>query len=86
MVGHIEITKSWCKSLLGRMGYTKRKCSNAGKVPVYHLKDLQGNFLADIEAEVIMNDIPIAMIFNWDQTAFHLVPIGQWTINLSGEK
>ena len=29
--GHIDITKSWAKSLLSRMGYTKRKCSNAGK-------------------------------------------------------
>ena len=32
--GHVEITKSWAKSLLQRMGYVKRKCSNAGK---FHL-------------------------------------------------
>ena len=32
--GHINITKTWAKSLLGRMRYVKRKCSNAGKVSV----------------------------------------------------
>ena len=29
--GHIHIMKAWAKSLLVRMGYVKRKCSNAGK-------------------------------------------------------
>ena len=28
--GHINITKSWARSLLIRMGFVKRKCSNAG--------------------------------------------------------
>ena len=36
--GHIDLTKSWAKSLLHRMGYSKRKCSNAGKVALPHLK------------------------------------------------
>ena len=30
--GHINITKSWARSLLISMGFFKRKCSNAGKV------------------------------------------------------
>uniref|UniRef100_A0A1X7SKG8 DDE-1 domain-containing protein n=1 Tax=Amphimedon queenslandica TaxID=400682 RepID=A0A1X7SKG8_AMPQE len=33
-----------------------------------------------------MNDIPPAMIFNWDQTGLQLVPTGQWTMNQSVEK
>ena len=32
--GHIQITKTWARSLLTRMGYVIRKCSNAGKVAV----------------------------------------------------
>uniref|UniRef100_A0A1X7T022 DDE-1 domain-containing protein n=1 Tax=Amphimedon queenslandica TaxID=400682 RepID=A0A1X7T022_AMPQE len=68
------------------MGYSKRKCSNAGNVSVYRLKELQGDFLADIQAEVLMNNIPPAMIFNWDQTGLQLVPTGRWTMNQSGEK
>ena len=30
--GYIDICKSWAKSLLNRMGYVKRKASNAGKI------------------------------------------------------
>ena len=26
------------------------------------------------------------LILNWDQTALHLVPTGQWTMNKSGKK
>jgi len=29
----IEITKSWARSLLFRMGYVKRKCTTSGKLP-----------------------------------------------------
>ena len=36
--GHIELEKLWAKSLLGRMGYVKRKCSNAGKVSLPQLR------------------------------------------------
>ena len=84
--GHIQITKTWAKSLLYRMGYIKRKCSNAGKMSVYQFKELQGVFLADIQAEIAMNDIPNEMIFNWDQTALQFVPIGLWTMHHAGEK
>ena len=72
------------QSLLGQMGYVKRKCSNAGKVSVTHLKTIQEVFLADITAQVIMNDIPDELIFNWDQTALPLVPTGQWTMHPAG--
>ena len=81
--GHIKITKAWVKSLFKRMHYVKHKCSNAGKVCISQLKEV---FLADIRAEVQMNDIPDALIFNWDQTPLHLVPTGQWTMNKEKEK
>ena len=44
--GHIEITKSWAKSLLLRMGYVRRKYSNAGKVSVVRFQELKENFIA----------------------------------------
>ena len=34
--GQIVITKAWAKSILGRMGYRKRKGTNAGKISVAH--------------------------------------------------
>ena len=84
--GHIEISKPWAKSLLKRMGYVKRKGSNAGKVTVSQFKEIQEEFLADIKAEVVMNDIPHDLIFNWDQSGIQLVPTGKWTMNRAGEK
>lgn len=84
--GHIKLTKSWAKSLLKRMGYVKRKCSNAGKISVFRFEEIQSDFLADIQAEVVMNEIPEELIFNWDQTPLQFVPTGQWTMHKAGEK
>lgn len=85
-VMHIQITKPWAKSLLTRMGYVKRKCSNAGKISVTRFAELQEVFLADIKAQVLMNDIPDELVINWDQTALPLVPTGEWTMHRAGEK
>ena len=68
------------------MGFVKRKGSNAGKVTVAHFEEVKEVFLADISAEVLMNDINPELIFNWDQTAIHYVSTGQWTMHQSGEK
>ena len=35
---------------------------------------------------MVVNEVPAQLIFNWDQTALHLVPTGQWTMNKSVEK
>ena len=67
------------------MGYVKRKGSNAVKFTVSQLKEIQEELLADIKAEVVMNEIPNDQIFSWDQTGLQLVPTGQWTINQAGE-
>ena len=84
--GHLQIKTSWAKSLMIRMGYVKRKASNAGKVSVAQFQELQENFLADISTEMVMNDIPPELTLNWDQTALHYLSTGEWTMNLSGEK
>ena len=78
---HIELKKSWAKSLLGQMGCVKRKCSNAGKVSLPHFKEIQENILPDIKAEVATNEVPPDLIFDWDQTALHLVSTGQWAMH-----
>ena len=41
-----------------RMGLLKRKVSNAGKVLPAEYDKLKEQFLADIAAEVIFNDVP----------------------------
>lgn len=42
--------------------------------------------MADISAEVFMNEIPHDLIFNWDQTGIQFVHTGQWTMNYTSEK
>ena len=84
--GYVNITKTWAKSLLKRMGYVKRKCSNAGKISPIQLAQIQEVFLADIKAQVVMNDIPDELIINWDQTGVPLVPTGGWTMHRAGDR
>ena len=33
-----------------------------------------------------MNDIPIDLVFNWDQTGIHFIPTGDWTMHQAKEK
>ena len=68
------------------MGYVKRKDSNAGKITVSRFEEVKEEFLADVKAEVLMNDIPPQLVFNWDQTAVHYVPTGEWTMHQQAEK
>lgn len=84
--GHIELTKAWAKFFFQRMGYVKRKRSNTGKVTVAHFEEIKEVFLANISAEVLMQEVPPELIFNWDQTAINYVSMGQWTMNHSGGK
>ena len=49
-------------------------------------EELKEEFLADVKAKVLMNDIPKELIFNWDQTGLQFVPTGQWTMNRAKEK
>ena len=68
------------------MGYVKQKCSIAGKVSVKHFEEVREEFLADLKAEVLMHDIPIDLVFNWNRTGIKLVPTGEWTMHLAKEK
>ena len=51
-----------------------------------HFEEAREEFLADIKAEVLMHDIPLDLVLNWDQTGIHLVPAGEWTIHQAKDK
>ena len=68
-----------------QMGYVKRKCSNAGKITLEHFEEIK-EFLADVKAEVLMHEIPLDLVFNWDQTGIQLVPTGEWTMHQPKDK
>jgi len=42
--GRIKLTEEWTKSLLGRMGYVKRKACCKAKIDVEHFEELKKTF------------------------------------------
>uniref|UniRef100_A0A1X7TEK1 DDE-1 domain-containing protein n=1 Tax=Amphimedon queenslandica TaxID=400682 RepID=A0A1X7TEK1_AMPQE len=68
------------------MGFVKRKVSNAGKGLPTEYAELNEQFIADIAAKVILNDILSDLVINWDQTGLKIVPTGEWTMNLARDK
>ena len=84
--GTLVLTKSWAKSLMIRMGFVKRKGSTAAKLPVAQFEKRREQYLTDIRAAVLMNDIPPSLVINWDQTAIHFVPVSSWMMSREGEK
>ena len=75
--GDICIRKDWVKSLMRRMGFVRRKVSNAGKVLPAEYAELKEQCLANIAAEMILNDNPAGLVSNWDQTGLRIVPTGK---------
>ncbi len=84
--GHISLTKDWAKSLMGRMGLVKRRASTKAKVRPDDFEALKLQFLLDIKTVVEMDEIPLDLIINWDQTGINYVPVSSWTMANKGAK
>ena len=84
--GSIKITTSYAKSLLSRMNFVKRKGSSAAKITPAEFDVVKKTFLEEVKAKVASGNIPDSFIFNWDQTALHLVPSSDWTMEFSGSR
>ena len=84
--GHISLTKNWAKYLMERMGFVKRRASTKAKVAVTDFDQLKLQFVFDIKAIVEMEEIPEALVTNWDQTGVHYVPVSSWTMAKEGSK
>ena len=84
--GPIDITKSWAKSLLTRMGYVKRKACSTAKVESLSFEELKEQFLLDIKVVVEMEDVPADLTMNWDHTGINIVPSCPWTMEEKGAK
>lgn len=82
--GSISLNKPWAKSLLIRMGFVKRKATNAGKVSPTELESLKSEFLDRIKSAVTEFGVPPQLVFNVDETAINLVPASNWTMELEG--
>ena len=84
--GHIKLGKECAKSVLHRMGFSKRRGNSKSKVTPDDLSILKENYLMDIKAVVEMEEIPEDMVVNWDQTAMKIVPSCTWTMEKRGTK
>ena len=84
--GGILLTKDWAKYLLKRMGMVKQKVNTKAKVTVEDFQTLKEQFLLDIKNAVSLDEIPPALILNWDQTGINYVPVSSWTIESEGSK
>jgi hypothetical protein len=84
--GHIVITKSWARSFLNRMGYVKRRASTKCKVNPIDFEAYKQQFVFDVKTIVQMEEIPMALVINWDHTGIHYVPVSSWTMAKEGEK
>ena len=80
------MTKDWGKYLLKRMGMVKRRANTKAKVSVEDFQTLKEQFLLDIKNVVSLDDIPPALIVNWDQTGINCVPVSSWTMESEGSK
>ena len=84
--GSVTIDKTWARSLLDRMGYTKRKATKGIKNRPTDLDEIAGKFHRRIGRRVRKFDIPDPLIINWDQTSVEVIPASSWTMHPRGEK
>ncbi len=77
--GHISINRHWAYSLLSRMKFVKRKATTAKS------KHTSSQFsIRDLKDIVTMEEIPIELVLNWDQTGLNIVPSSCWTMDRQG--
>ena len=74
------LNKEWARSVLHRMGFTKRRACSKSKSLPQDVSEIQRQYLREIKAAIQMEDIPKDLVFNWDQTAMKIVPGGTWTM------
>ena len=69
--GHISLTRHWGKNTLHRMGLVKRKGTTKAMVLVEHFDVVKAQFLSNIKAVIEMEEVPPALVINWDQTGIN---------------
>ena len=61
------------------------KASSKAKIDVEHFKKIKEKFLLDIKNVIItMDEIPVELIINFDQTALNYVPSTSWMMEKEG--
>ena len=51
-----------------------------------NFQELKEQYLLDIKAVTVMEEIPPELVINWDHTGISIVPGSSWTMELKGTK
>jgi len=86
----LPVKKDWVAYLLSKMKFIKRKATacttKKSAITVSNFNEIKDNFLMDIKAVVVMEEVPDDMILNWDQTTIKYIPVSNWTMATEGSK
>ena len=82
----ITLNKDWAIGVLRRMNFTKRRANSKSKVLPSNFSEIKEQFLLDVKAIVVMEEIPKELLINWDQKAIKMVPTSAWTMEKRGTK
>lgn len=84
--GSINLTKDWAKSLMRRMGLSKRKATTKSTLSQYNFKEVREFYLNNIAYIAVIEEILLPLIINWDQTGTCYVLVSEWTMDMKGVK
>lgn len=82
----IKLNKEWARSVLRRMGFTKRRANSKSKILPDDFEEIKEQFLIDVQSVIDMEEVPPSLVLNWDHTAMKIVPSSQWTMEKKGTK
>ena len=69
------------------MKFVNHKCTTAkSKLSSVVFEEVKTKFLDEVKATVLMEEIPIELILNWDQTGIKIIPSSLWTMDMCGSK
>ena len=78
--GHVELGRHWAYGLLDQMKFVRRKATTAkSKFTPTNFAQLKESFLNHVVVTVKMEEIPMELILNWDQTGIKMVLLSGWT-------
>ena len=85
--GHVELNRHWAYSLLHRMNFVQRKATTAkSKYAIADFDFCEERIFGRCGSHCGMEEIPLEVILNWDQTGIRIVPSNNWTMDQQGVK
>lgn len=82
--GTLDLTKDWARSIMRRMGLSKRKGTKGVKTLPDDFETIKDAYVQRVRKTIEDHQIPDELVINWDQTGVNLVPCGNWTMDDKG--